>query len=84
MTPANSVLAPAFSRPAAKHGRDMRTGFTRVHADQGMRGAMLAAQKIAQCAPGSEKGLVVERRRSRNAANSIRAEEFFCHACVKA
>ena len=63
-----------FLETRCQHGRDMQTGFTRVHADQGMRGAMLAAQKIAQCASGSEKGLVVERRRSGNTANSIRAE----------
>ena len=72
-----------FLKTRGQHSRDMRTRFTRVHADQGMRGAMLAEQKTAQCASSSEKGLVIERRRSGNTANSIRAEKFFCHARVK-
>ena len=60
-------------------GGDMRPGFARVHADEGVRLRSVAAQISAErTADGIKRG-VVERRSSGNTTDPIRSEEFFGH-----
>src|SRR6266849_21978 len=58
---------------------NVRAGLARVHADQDMSFAVLAIQIGAQRAAGSKERGVVQRRRTRDAANTIGSEEFFGH-----
>jgi hypothetical protein len=58
---------------------DVRAGFAGVHADQGVRGAVFAAEVGAEgAACGVERG-VVERRSAGNAADAVCAEELSGH-----
>ena len=57
----------------------MRAGFARVHADEDAGRAMLTAQVGAKRAACRVKSRIVQRRSAGDAADSVRAEEFFGH-----
>ena len=57
----------------------MRARFARVHADEDASRAMLAAQVGAKGAARRVKSRIVQRRSAGDAADSVRAEEFFGH-----
>jgi hypothetical protein len=59
---------------------DVRAGFARVHADEDVRGAMLALKIRAEGAAGSIESGIIQGRSSGNAANAIGAKKFFAHA----
>src|SRR5260370_911381 len=67
------------SRTRRQQGRDVRAGFTRVHADEHMGGAVFALEIRAERPPGGIECGVVQRRCARNAANPIGSKKLFRH-----
>ncbi len=57
----------------------MGAGFASVHTDEDMCRAMFALQIGAERAPCGEESGVVQRRRARDAANSVGSKKLFGH-----
>src|SRR5882762_503516 len=62
-----------------KQGGDVRAGFASVHSDEGVSGAMFALEIRAESAPRGVEGSVVQRRRARDAANTVGSKKLLGH-----
>jgi len=57
----------------------MRTGFTGVHANEDVGGAVFALESNAESAAGGEESGVVKRRSAGDAADTVGTEKIFGH-----
>jgi len=73
--------APMGEAGGEKSG-DVRAGFARVHADEGVSNGMFANQIGGERAAGGEESGIVERRSAGDAANAVGSEKFFRHERV--
>ncbi|GAC1630430.1 MAG: hypothetical protein NVS9B14_01060 [Candidatus Acidiferrum sp.] len=58
---------------------DMRAGFARVRANQGVRSYMVAVEKFGNGKTESKEGGIIKRRSAGDAANTVRTKELSRH-----
>ena len=69
----------AFGEASSDNGRDMRARFAGVRANQRVRRRMIAMKKFGNGKAQSKESGVVERRGSRDAANTVCSEKLSRH-----